>query len=281
MAAHIAEHKKITKTTYKLPLKEWELEKIIGVTDVICGNLSTPFSIEALVKMSGIHHKKLQTGFKYLFGQSVAEFIKNYRIEKAQELLQTTDFTISEVANEVGISSRSYFSKSFKEITGILPAKYKALYQSESWSFELSYKSRARMSFTSDMLQELISLSDTKNNTNGITGCLVYYHGEFFQFIEGPKIEVLELYKTIEKDSRHTDIELLWKGARQERVFKNYGMALVTNIESEDIVYDGLDLGVDLRILNEPNVLKGVPALRFWHQIRNRIRGLQRNKINT
>lgn len=63
--------------------------------------------------------------FKKQEGISILEYITNTRIEMASELLRETDDSIYEVAELVGYSNYSYFSRVFKKITGRTPQQYK------------------------------------------------------------------------------------------------------------------------------------------------------------
>jgi AraC-like DNA-binding protein len=44
-------------------------------------------------------------------------------LEKAKQLIETTEYTISEVCYKVGFSSPSYFTKCFKDYFGFLPTE--------------------------------------------------------------------------------------------------------------------------------------------------------------
>ncbi len=79
------------------------------------------YTIDKLTYQTGISAAKLQTGFKHLFGRTVTDYIKNVRLEIAENLIKTTDLNISEVVYSVGFSSRSYFSKIFREKYGCSP----------------------------------------------------------------------------------------------------------------------------------------------------------------
>ena len=48
------------------------------------------------------------------------------RIEKAITLLTTTDLSIQEISESVGINDLSWFSKLFKKIVGVSPTQYRA-----------------------------------------------------------------------------------------------------------------------------------------------------------
>ncbi|MBQ4110004.1 MAG: helix-turn-helix domain-containing protein [Clostridia bacterium] len=58
-------------------------------------------------------------------GTSMHRYLLNYRMNKAVELLQTTSFSITKIAEEVGISDIKHFSKLFKNTVGVPPSYYK------------------------------------------------------------------------------------------------------------------------------------------------------------
>ena len=65
-------------------------------------------------------HRKL----KNLTDNSPGDLIRNIRLTKAAELLKDGELNVTEVSYEIGISSRSNFSKIFKEKYGVTPSEY-------------------------------------------------------------------------------------------------------------------------------------------------------------
>ena len=63
--------------------------------------------------------------FKKQTGKSIVNYITDYRIQKAKELLNSPDIPIGTVASKVGYGNYSYFSKLFKDITGCTPNEYR------------------------------------------------------------------------------------------------------------------------------------------------------------
>jgi len=106
-------------------LNKRELEKVISLTQYIAKNISQNLKIEELKSISGLSPKKLQKGFKHLYGKSVHNYIRSARLEYARESIETTDMTISEIVYTIGISNRSNFSKNFKQRYGMLPKDYR------------------------------------------------------------------------------------------------------------------------------------------------------------
>jgi two-component system response regulator YesN len=56
---------------------------------------------------------------------SFVDYLKRIRVEKAKELLSSTDFKIHEVALRVGYDNPKYFARIFREMTGVSPQEFK------------------------------------------------------------------------------------------------------------------------------------------------------------
>lgn len=72
----------------------------------------------------GMSRTQLHRKMKAMFGCSTTEYIRNYRLKKAVQLLRNSDNNISEVAYLTGFNSRNYFSRSFRQVFGMSPRKY-------------------------------------------------------------------------------------------------------------------------------------------------------------
>jgi signal transduction histidine kinase/DNA-binding response OmpR family regulator len=96
------------------------LEKIISV---VHENITqTDFSPVQLAQKLNFSESQLYRKLKATSGKSTAVFIRSIRLQKAKDLIQTTDKTISEVAYDVGFNDPSYFSRAFKEEFGATPS---------------------------------------------------------------------------------------------------------------------------------------------------------------
>lgn len=74
-----------------------------------------------LARMTGMNLNKLQIAFQTIYGQTLNEFIRDNRLSRALELLLKGENSIGEIVEEIGLNSRSYFSKIFKNKYGVLP----------------------------------------------------------------------------------------------------------------------------------------------------------------
>ena len=63
--------------------------------------------------------------FKRKMGMTCIDFIKNYRINLAKELLQNTDLSIQQISEKTGYATVYYFSQQFKQVTGESPGSFR------------------------------------------------------------------------------------------------------------------------------------------------------------
>ena len=76
---------------------------------------------ETLSAMVFLSPGYLSAVFKEETGMTLNRFIREVRMNKAKELLETTNMKISQIAKEVGFSNNSYFCRSFREFFGDTP----------------------------------------------------------------------------------------------------------------------------------------------------------------
>jgi AraC-like DNA-binding protein len=82
------------------------------------------FQVEDLARRVGKSKSQLYRKLTSLTGYSPKELLRDFRLKRASELLETRRGNVSEVAFEAGFSSAAYFSKSFHERFGVLPSAY-------------------------------------------------------------------------------------------------------------------------------------------------------------
>ncbi|PBI83726.1 Regulatory protein SoxS [Flavobacterium sp. ACN2] len=102
-----------------------EMEEIKELSEFIKTSPEEAFSIKALSKRSGLSPNKLQEGFKMIHNRTVNDYITHMRVLKAEILIRTSDLNISEIVYCIGFTSRSYFSKIFKQKFNCSPKEYK------------------------------------------------------------------------------------------------------------------------------------------------------------
>ncbi|MCY1719515.1 ATP-binding protein [Prolixibacteraceae bacterium Z1-6] len=95
------------------------------LTDLIKENMQDEFfGVSTLCREMAMSKSQLYRKFKALTNKSVARYIKTLRMQKARQLLQTTNMNITEIAYEVGMKSLSTFSQLFKDEFGESPTGF-------------------------------------------------------------------------------------------------------------------------------------------------------------
>lgn len=114
-------------------LRQSEVSQVSEAAQYINENISITTTIDDIASKVGLSEGKLQHGFKVLYGNTINGYINDVRIKMSSQLLRSTDFNISEIVYKIGLTSRSYFSKIFKENYGCTPTEYrqKALHNND------------------------------------------------------------------------------------------------------------------------------------------------------
>ena len=74
-------------------------------------------------------------------------------------------------------------------------------------------------------LHRIVVASTGKNRLSDITGLLLAHEGWFLQVLEGPEAAVLSLVARIARDPRHRDLQVLFSGPDEARLFRDWNMA--------------------------------------------------------
>ena len=85
--------------------------------------------LEDLASMTHLSRFYISHSFKKEIGMSPMEYLIDIRIKESKILLRTTNYSISQVADIVGFTTPTYFSKQFRKSTGIPPTDYREQYQ--------------------------------------------------------------------------------------------------------------------------------------------------------
>lgn len=104
----------------KIP--DWARE----LKEIIQDGIDSSLTLKEISKDLQVHPAYLSREFsKYFDNLSFGEYIRKHRIEKALELLQTTDYSLTEIAYLTGFSDQSHFTRIFKKQTGISPSEHR------------------------------------------------------------------------------------------------------------------------------------------------------------
>ncbi|MGI2904613.1 helix-turn-helix transcriptional regulator [Tolypothrix sp. VBCCA 56010] len=102
-------------------LKPADVDKIYHARDILIYRVDNPPSLLDLAEMVHLGERKLQQGFKEIFGTTVFGYLHDYRMEQAKIMLSGTQMQVAEVSNAVGYAHLGYFAQAFKKKFGITP----------------------------------------------------------------------------------------------------------------------------------------------------------------
>ncbi len=105
-----------------MPNMSPEIAKLLKYIDE---NYDKSLNLKTLAKVVSMSDSYLSHIFKRCTGFALIDYINRTRVDKGKELLQKNKYTIYEIAELLGYSSESYFSKVFKQLEGISPNEYK------------------------------------------------------------------------------------------------------------------------------------------------------------
>lgn len=99
--------------------------RVARARDLIDRAFDQPIDLERLAReacLSPFHFHRL---FRTEIGETPHQYLKRKRIERARELLITTDLPVTEICLEVGFTSLGSFSSTFRRHAGHPPSRYR------------------------------------------------------------------------------------------------------------------------------------------------------------
>ena len=107
-----------------MPLKQEDLEKAWQVKAIIEKDYHKPHTVADLAQMVGKNKSTLNLAFRAITGLTVKKYIKEFRIEKARQLLETSNMAVEVIAGRVGLH-RTNLEKNFKKRYGKSPKAWR------------------------------------------------------------------------------------------------------------------------------------------------------------
>lgn len=113
------------KTEKKLYSKSSLL--VSEITEYILNNYTDPdFSVNNISTHFGISEVHLRRLIDQSFCTSPIKYINNLKLDKAKNMLEISNYSIAEIAQSSGFADPYYFSRFFKQQTGVSPSEYRA-----------------------------------------------------------------------------------------------------------------------------------------------------------
>ncbi len=85
----------------------------------------SPTKVKEAARICGMSESHFMSFFKKVTGLSFMNYLNNFRVERAQALLTTTDESLARISQEVGFCDQSYFGTVFRKVVGMTPTNYR------------------------------------------------------------------------------------------------------------------------------------------------------------
>lgn len=100
--------------------------------DFLLEHIDEPLRMEALARRAGLSQAQFDRRMKKIFQLSAGQYLIKTRIDHATRLLAATRQPIIDIAQQVGFSDQSAFSRQFRQVTGFTPRQYRQLLQGQA-----------------------------------------------------------------------------------------------------------------------------------------------------
>jgi two-component system response regulator YesN len=102
-----------------------KVTQISGAINYIDANYDKAITLAEIAHASHLSASRLAHVFREQMGMTLIDYVTNVRIERAKELLLSTEQSCTEICFEVGYNNQSYFTRTFKELVGMTPRQFR------------------------------------------------------------------------------------------------------------------------------------------------------------
>ena len=104
--------------------------------------IASPWDATSLAALVNLSPSRFRHLFKQETGASPAQYLKDFRLRKAEVMLRTTFLSVKQVLKQVGLSSNTHFVNDFRKLHGMTPTAYRRAF----WRAKKTRKSRRKKS---------------------------------------------------------------------------------------------------------------------------------------
>jgi len=104
-----------------------KVTQITPAINYIDANYDKPITLAQIAKASHLSGSRLAHIFKEQMGITIIDYLTSVRVERAKQLLLATDQNCTEICFQVGYNNQSYFTRTFKDIVGMTPRKFRQM----------------------------------------------------------------------------------------------------------------------------------------------------------
>ena len=103
---------------------EENVDKIKRAKQLVIVNMAEPPTLQEIADEVGLSVSKLKDGFKHIYGESIFNFLFDYKMEYARKQLVSRNYNVAEISHQIGYSTPSHFIHAFKKKYGTTPKQY-------------------------------------------------------------------------------------------------------------------------------------------------------------
>jgi AraC-like DNA-binding protein len=101
---------------------------LLRARDLADARYREPLDVPTLARAAHLSPAHFSREFRRAFGETPHQYLLTRRLERAAELLRTTDRTVADICLTVGLRSVGSFTTSFGQVYGLSPTAYRASY---------------------------------------------------------------------------------------------------------------------------------------------------------
>ncbi len=102
-----------------------DAESVRSVIDYISENYKNHITLDSLADLVHLSETRLSRIFRNITGMSCIDYVIEYRLSKALDMLRSSDMSVIEIAYETGFNNISYFNRTFKKHFNKTPTEYR------------------------------------------------------------------------------------------------------------------------------------------------------------
>ena len=103
---------------------EENVDKIKQAKQLVISKMAEPPTLKEIADEVGLSVSKLKDGFKHIYGDTVFNFLFDYKMEYARKQLVSRQYNVAEISDQIGYSTPSHFIHAFKKKFGTTPKQY-------------------------------------------------------------------------------------------------------------------------------------------------------------
>lgn len=103
-------------------------ERVVKSIEFMKGHLREPLKVATLAAMVSLSRSHYTTLFQRVTGYAPLSYLNHLRMQRAVQLLNTTDLSIKRISDQLGFSDQFYFSRAFRKMHNHSPSEHRLRY---------------------------------------------------------------------------------------------------------------------------------------------------------